>query len=185
MSNELETRDLAFTDLELREEQDGHHLKGIIAPFSSTYDTGSYIEQFSSSAFDKSVAERGDRIPLLEQHDRSRHPVGMSIKEGWVKDASGLVADFLLAPTARGQETRELAASGMVTGLSVGFRPIRNKTETREGRKHVTRIETYLDHVAVTHQPAYGDAQIIDVRNFDPDDETLVPRLSYWRYLMK
>lgn len=185
MKNELETRDLAFTDLEVREETDGHHLRGLIVPWSSTYDTGTYIEQFSSSAFDKSVTERGDRIPLLEQHDRTRHPVGMSIKDGWVKDASGLIADFLLAPTARGEETRELAAAGMVTGLSVGFRPIRNKTETREGRKHVTRVESYLDHVAVTHQPAYSDAQVIDVRNFDPDNTDLVPKLAYWRHLLK
>ena len=129
--SELETRTIEFSDLETRAEDDGHHIVGMVAPFHSRYETPRFIETLSSNVFDKSIKERGNKIPLLEQHDTQRHPIGMSVS--WQKDASGLIADFKLANTARGEEARTLAADGMVTGLSVGFLPIRNNKELSTG----------------------------------------------------
>ena len=106
--SELETRTIEFSDLETRTDNDGHHILGLVAPFSAKYDTGRYIETLSSSVFDKSISERGNRIPLLEQHDTQRHPIGMAVK--WDKTAEGLIADFRLANTARGEEARTLAS---------------------------------------------------------------------------
>ena len=182
--NELETRTIELAGIEIREEEDGHFLRGIVAPFHSTYDTGRYIEKFGQSVFDKSIAERGDRIPLLEQHDRGRNPIGMAVGSSWEKTNDGLVADFRLARTARGEEARTLALDGMVTGLSVGFHPIRNKTTTVEGRQQIERLEARLDHVGFVTAPAYSEAQVVSVRAFDPDDEELAPRLARWRHLL-
>jgi HK97 family phage prohead protease len=181
--SEIVSRTLEIAGLEVREDKDGHHLVGVVAPFSSTYDAGNYIEQFSSSVFDKSIAERGAKIPLLESHDRGRNPIGMSAT--WEKNNDGLVGDFRLARTARGEEARQLALDGMVTGFSVGFRPIRSNTQTRDGRKYITRIEGYLDHVGFLNNPAYEEAQLVSVRGYDPDDPEVAPRLARWRHYMK
>ena len=88
--SELETRTIEFSDLETRTENNEHFITGMVAPFQSRFDAGRYIETLSSSVFDKSIKERGNRIPLLEQHDTQRHPIGMAVK--WDKTASGLIA---------------------------------------------------------------------------------------------
>ena len=178
----LETRTVEFSDLETRADADGHHITGLVAPFMSSFDTGSYIETFTSSTFDKSISERGDRIPLLEQHNNNSHPIGMSVE--WNKSAEGLIADFKLAPTPRGEEARALAAEGMVTGLSVGFVPIRNRTTSSGGRTHISRLEARLDHVGLVTQAAFSEAKVLSVRSYDPDDQELVPRLAKWRHLL-
>lgn len=178
----IETRTVELEALELREDDDGHHLVGIVAPWHATYDAGDYVEQFAKTVFDKSITERGNKIPLLEQHDRNRHPIGMSAT--WEKTGDGLVADFRFARTGRADEARQLAADGMVTGLSVAFHPIRNKVETRDGRKHVLRLEGRLDHVGLVTAPAYDDAQVLAVRAFDPDDPEVAPKLARWRHLL-
>jgi len=180
--SELITRTLEVAALELREGDDGHHLVGVVAPFHATYDAGTFVEDFAPGVFDKSIAERGTRIPLLEQHDHGRNPIGMAVS--WEKTNDGLVGDFRLARTTRGDEARQLALDGMVTGMSVGFHPIRNKTQNREGRQYVTRLEARLDHVGFVTAPAYSEAQVVSVRAFDPDDPEVAPRLARWRHLL-
>ena len=178
----LETRTVELEYLELRDDDDGHHLVGIVAPWHSTFDTGDYVEQFAKTVFDKSIAERGTKIPLLEQHDRNRHPVGMSMS--WENTNDGLVADFRLANTPRADESRQLVLDNMVTGLSVAFQPIRNRTETRDGRRHVQRLEARLDHVGLVTASAYSEAKVLAVRAYDPDDPHVAPRLAKWRHLL-
>ena len=178
----LETRTVELDYLELRDDDDGHHLLGIVAPWHSSFDAGEFVETFARTCFDKSITERGTKIPLLEQHDRNRHPVGMSMS--WENTADGLLADFKLANTSRADESRQLAADGMVTGLSVAFQPIRNRTETRDGRRHVLRLEARLDHVGLVTAAAYGGAKVLAVRAYAPDDPEVAPRLAKWRHLL-
>ncbi len=59
--SELETRTIEFSDLETRNDNDGHHIVGLVVPFQSRYDTGRYIETLSSGVFDK-------------KHKRTRKP---------------------------------------------------------------------------------------------------------------
>ena len=178
----LETRTVELEYLELRDDDDGHHLVGIVAPWHSTFDAGEYLETFARTVFDKSIQERGTRIPLLEQHDRNKHPVGMSLS--WENTNDGLVADFRLANTPRADESRQLVLDNMVTGLSVAFQPIRNRTETRDGRRHVQRLEARLDHVGLVTSSAYSEAKVLAVRAYDPDDPHVAPRLAKWRHLL-
>jgi len=182
--SELETRTIEFSDLETRTDNDGHHIVGLVAPFQSRFDAGRFIETLSSSVFDKSIKERGNRIPLLEQHDTAAFPVGMSVR--WEKSSEGLIGEFKLANTPRGEEARTLAADGMVTGLSVGFIPVRNKSTTVNGRQNIQRLEAKLDHVGLitTGQQAYTEAKVLAVRGYDPDDEQIVPLLAKWRHLL-
>ena len=177
-----EIRTVEFAHFEIRESDDGHHLVGIVAPFGALYDAGRYLERFAPTAFDKSIQERGTRIPLLEQHATDRLPIGMATN--WQKSREGLVGDFLLARTARGEEARQLALDGMVTGFSVGFVPVRNQTEEMDGRKLITRQEVKLDHVGFVRNPAYAEAQLVSVRSYDPDDPEQATRLAKWRRLV-
>lgn len=178
----FEIRTVEFAHFEIREDGDGHHLVGIVAPFGAMYDAGRYLERFASGAFDKSIQERGTKIPLLEQHATDRLPIGMSTS--WQKTRDGLVGDFLLARTARGEEARQLALDGMVTGFSVGFIPVRNQTDEINGRQLITRQEVKLDHVGFVRNPAYQEAQLLSVRSYDPDDPEVAPRLAKWRGLI-
>jgi len=180
----LETRTIEFAEIEARDESDGHYLTGLVAPIHGQYDNSSYIETFTSNTFDKSIKERGNRIPLLEQHDTAAFPVGMSVR--WEKSSEGLIGEFKLANTPRGEEARTLAADGMVTGLSVGFIPVRNKSTTVNGRQNIQRLEAKLDHVGLitTGQQAYTEAKVLAVRGYDPDDEQIVPLLAKWRHLL-
>lgn len=181
--SELITRTVEVAGFEIRNDDDGHHLVGIVAPFGAIYDAGSYLERFSPSAFDKTISERGTKIPLLEQHATDRMPIGRAVS--FEKSADGLVADFLLANTHRGDEARTLAMDGFVSGFSVGFIPIRTQSTELDGKPLRTRTEVKLDHVGFVRNPAYSEAQLVSVRSFDPDDEEQVPRLAKYRHLMK
>ena len=177
----IETRTLTTHPLELREDEDGtRHILGMIVPWGTPILLRQNVyEQFARSAFDKSVKERGDKIPLLESHNEDSHPVGMSVS--FTNEARGLMADFRLAPTLRGAETVALAEAGIVTGLSVGFRPITSRTERRQnGEQWITRVEGRLDHVGFVTSPAYDTARVLSIRDADPDADPY-PLLTKWR----
>jgi HK97 family phage prohead protease len=179
---EMEQRTVAFDGIETRTDGDGfRHLVGIVVPWSGTYRMPNGVtESFERSAFTKTLAERGDRIPLYQQHATSDTlPVGTSVS--WENTADGLVADFRMARTERAAEVLSLAEDGMVSGLSVGFIPIRNRQETRNDRPHVVRVEARIDHVGFVAKPAYDDARVLAVRQFDPDNEDHAPLLARWR----
>ena len=106
----------------------------------------------------------------------------MSVR--WEKSSEGLIGEFKLASTPRGEEARTLAADGMVTGLSVGFIPVRNKTTTVNGRQNIQRLEAKLDHVGLVTSAAYTEAKVLAVRAYDPDDEEIVPLLAKRRHLL-
>jgi hypothetical protein len=180
---DLVTRLVDVGGFEMRNDDDGHHLVGLVAPFGAVYDAGAYLERFATTAFDKTVQERGQRIALLEQHATDRMPIGRAV--AWEKRPEGLVADFLLARTARADEARALAEDGFVSGFSVGFVPVRTRNLELDGRPLRERTEVRLDHVGFVRTPAYDDARLISVREFDPDDTEQVPRLAKYRHLMR
>lgn len=179
---DLVTRTVNAAGFEIREDDDGHHLVGVVAPFGALYDAGSYLERFAPSAFDKTIRERGQNVALLEQHATDRMPIGRAV--AWDKTPAGLMADFLLARTARADEARTLAEDGFVTGFSVGFIPVRTRNLELDGRPLRERVEVRLDHVGFVRNPAYDDARLVSVREFDPDDREVAPRLAKYRHLM-
>jgi HK97 family phage prohead protease len=175
--------------LELRDGDDGtHQLRGVVAPYGEAYDAGEYVETFAAGVFAKSVRQRGDSIGLTEQHLAAHFPIGRSV--AWEDTADGLVGTFRLAPTDRGMEALALITSGFLDGLSVGFRPLRNRTDNVGGRRHIERVEAVLDHVGLVNTPAYQQARVLEARNddtppaFDPDSLLTAPRLARQRALL-
>ena len=184
-----ETRSRIVEGLELRDSDDGtHHLRGVVAPYGDHYDMGEDgVESFAPGVFAKSVRQRGESIGLTEQHLRESFPIGRSV--AWEDTADGLVGTFHLAPTLRGNEALALVQSGFLDGLSVGFVPLRNRTETVGGRRHIERVEAILDHVGLVNTPAYQQARVLEARNdddtpppvFDPDSLLTAPKLARQR----
>lgn len=180
MSN-VESRFIEFEGTEVREADDGRrHIVGIVVPWHGRYEMkpGTY-ERFARGAFDKAIAERGDEISLFPQHNTTTSlPVGRAVK--WENTNDGLIADFRMHDTRDAAEIVSLAEGGDVTGLSVGFIPIRNRTDQEGEHTVVTRLEARLDHVGFVHRPAYDDARVMAVR-YDPDNPEVAPKLARWR----
>ena len=152
------------SDLEIRSSGDGRTVVGLVVPYDSPttildYD-GEYEETFKRGSFARSIAERGDRIKFLSQHQRTSNPLGRAVllKE----TAAGLYGEFRVSATQAGDEALELIRDGALDSFSVGFTPIReqwnrNKTE----RVH---YESKLNEVSVVSFPAYEAAHIAGVR---------------------
>ncbi len=181
MSTNIIERSLVGESLEVRESAEGRRVCGIAAPFNKRFDTGDYVEEFARGAFAKSIADRGDKIPLLEGHRQDAMPLGRAIH--LEERSDGLYAEFLISRTGRGDEALQLARDGVMHSFSVGFVPVRDKRRTTaDGRPLVVRDEVKLHHVGlISEVPAYDDAKVLAVRDYDPDDELAAPRLSVWR----
>ncbi len=181
MSANIIERSLLGESLEVRESPEGRRVCGIAAPFGRDYDAGDYVEQFSRGAFAVSIRDRGDQIPLLEAHRQDAMPLGRAIHLEERND--GLYAEFLISRTGRGDEALQLARDGVMHSFSVGFVPVRDKRRTTaDGRPMVVRDEVKLHHVGlISEVPAYDDARVLAVRDYDPDDEQAAPRLAVWR----
>lgn len=179
---DVQHRYIQFEGTEVRQDDDGRrHLVGIVVPWHGRYEMkpGTF-ERFSRTAFDKSVREHGDDISLYEQHEtRSTMPIGRAVT--WENTNDGLIADFRMHRTARAEEIVNLAEDQAVTGLSVGFIPVRNRTDQEGDHTVITRLEARLDHVGFVTNPAYNDARIVAVRDYNPDDPDIAPRLARWR----
>ena len=164
--------------VELRDGDDGgHYVRGVVTPYGEEYDAGDFVETFAPGVFRKSIAQRGDRIGLTEQHKRDSFEIGRATK--WEDTADGLVGTFALAPTDRAREALNLLQADMIGGLSVGFRPLRNRIEERNGRRHIERLDALLDHVGLVHSPAYSSARVLEARDDDFDRDAAV-RYARW-----
>ena len=181
MSTDIIERSLIAETLEVRESPEGRRVCGLAAPFDRQYDAGEYVEQFARGAFHKSIVERGDKIPLLEGHRQDAMPLGRAIH--LEETSAGLYAEFLVSRTSRGEEALALARDSVMHSFSVGFVPVRDtRRKTSDGRPLVVRDEVKLHHVGlISEVPAYDDARVLAVRQYDPDDAQVAPRLSVWR----
>ena len=175
-------RELVADTIDVRESAEGRRVCGIAAPFGSRFDAVEFVETFRPGAFAKSVAERADKVPLLEGHRRDAMPLGRATRLEETPD--GLYAEFLISRTQRGEEALMLARDGVMHSFSVGFVPVRDKRSTTDdGRPLVERLEVKLHHVGlISEVPAYDAAKVLAIRTeYDPDDEKVAPRLSVWR----
>lgn len=159
------------TDLSIRADGDGRTVSGIVVPFDTVArvsDGGpSYEERFQRGAFAKTIAERGDRVKLLMQHD-SREPVGKAVELR--EDPAGLFGSFRVSNVPAGDHALELVRDGVIDSFSVGFSPVKH---TRDGVVTV-RTEVALREASLVTFPAYDTARVTALRAMVadlPDDE--------------
>lgn len=150
------------------------YLEGMAVPYRTWGDIGWFLEQHDEGSFAHSTrGGTGKSLPLLLFHDNRSWPAGHA--EKWTHEADGMRGVWRLNDTPAAQQAGALADNGDLTGLSIGFAPIRSKWEFLDldewdpdlGPDHkdrVTRIESRLLEVSLTPTPAFLDAKVSSVR---------------------
>lgn len=169
-----EVRTMSALGLQLRDVQaDGRFLLGRAVPYNTWTSIGWFAEQFTPGAFAQSIKQASNGLPLLMWHDNRTWPIGVSDK--WDDIPEGLDGVWKLDTSEEAERAADLAEKKMLTGLSVGFAPIRSTWEMVDwedwdpdlGIDHmdkVTREEARLLEVSLTPTPAYAGAQVSLVR---------------------
>lgn len=110
---------------------------------------------------------------LFRDHDK---PIGRITD---LRDEDGgLVIDAVISDTPLGDETRQLIADGVLTRMSIGFRPDAAGVDIQErddGTVHVTVTRAELYEVSVVAFPAYADTPITDQRTAHTTTERQAP----------
>ena len=148
------------------------HLEGRAVPYNQWADVGWYLEQWHRDALERSTtAGTGKGLPLLLWHDHHNWPIGLS--EGWKSKADGLHGVWRLNDSTEAQRAADLARSGEMGWLSIGFSPIRSdwalcdEFNPELGPEHmdrVTRMEARLLEVSLVSTPAFEEAEVTLVR---------------------
>ena len=146
-------------------------LVGVVSP----YDEVSYLvsdpggERIIRGAFDKSIAQRGNKIPLHDNHGTQRR---MGISRRFEDGPTGLIGHFRVNEGGRGDEFLREMRQGYFGGLSIGFQALRT-TRGADGVREVR--EAKLMEVSAVGMPAYSGAELIAVRRARQLEEALAP----------
>jgi len=172
----------ATPELHLRGDGDGRTVYGVVVPYGIVAEVddgrGPYREQFEPGAFSRSIGERSAKIRLFINHDsRTRLPIGRATDLQERHD--GLHGAFVVSRTAAGDEALTLVRDGVVDAFSVGFRPIRERSDAGI----VKRTEAALREVSLVGMPAYAGALVGGIRSAVPhlSPEDAARRLEIWK----
>jgi HK97 family phage prohead protease len=165
------------------------YLEGRAVPYGEWADIGWFLEAHREGSLDQTTrAGSGKNLPLLLFHNNRSWPIGHN--DSWSSDSGGLNGVWRLNDTAEAQQAATLAAAGDLTGLSIGFQPIRSEWEHVEewapelGPDHmdrVTRLESRLLEVSLTPTPAFAGAEVVMVRTAERPRARRDTRLDGWK----
>lgn len=145
----------------------GRLITGLAVPYDSTSyltDYGDQGERVLRGAFNKSIRQRDRKILLFRNHNHDR-AVGVSNR--FANTDAGLESEFYVPPSTTGDEVLAEVEAGLLPGLSVGYKPIRQ----RAGADGVMEVqEGQLLEVSLVTIPAY-DGTGVAVRRHAPTTE--------------
>ncbi len=159
MTKEIERRASAF-GVETRADGAGKKkLYGYAAIFNSDTTIGDYfIERIDKGAFDKAI--KGD-VRALVDHDAGR-VIGRT-KSGTLKlatDDKGLSVEIDVPDTVDGRDLLTLVDRGDVSGMSFGFRVLKQEWDETGDLPVRTILDVELYEVSAVAFPAYEDTEI-------------------------
>lgn len=137
---------------------DADEKAGIIKGYGSYFgNKDSDNDVIMKGAYKKTIAENGERVKYLYQHDMNQ-PIG-KMNELY-EDDKGLVFVAEIAKTQLGKDVVELMKSGVITENSVGIMPIQkqNKGDYRE----INEVKLY--EISAVTLAANDQAKILDVK---------------------
>ena len=137
---------------------DADEKAGIIKGYGSYFgNKDSDNDVIAKGAYKKTIAENGDRVKYLYQHDMNQ-PIGKMTE--LYEDDKGLVFVAEIAKTQLGNDVVQLMKSGVITENSVGIMPIQknNKGDYRE----ITEVKLY--EISAVTLAANDQAKILDVK---------------------
>ncbi|TWI37095.1 hypothetical protein IQ24_00886 [Paracoccus sulfuroxidans] len=134
---------------------DGSCIEGYASLFGARDQGGDVVAPGAYAAGLKRLAQRGDKVRMLWQHDPAQ-PIGVwdEIRE----DAHGLwVKGRLLPEVARAREAAALIEAGAIDGLSIGYRTI---SAERDGKGQRVLTEVELWEVSLVTFPMLREAKV-------------------------
>ena len=137
---------------------DADEKAGVIKGYGSYFgNKDSDNDVIMKGAYKKTIAENGERVKYLYQHDMNQ-PIGKMTE--LYEDEKGLVFVAEIAKTQLGKDVVELMKSGVITENSVGIMPIQknNKGDYRE----ITEVKLY--EISAVTLAANDQAKILDVK---------------------
>ncbi len=185
--SELFVRSVALDDapLEVARSGGGRTLVGYVAVFESPTQIndahGTYIEQHARTAFNKTVAERGNRFLVTYNHGKTLYgtpsaefSIPLGVPTSVSIDSRGVLAEIAVDKTPLGDAVLEGARSGSIPGMSYSGRFLQStpdkprggyRPDARSGAlTNVTRLEVAMHEFGPTPVPAYDAAELIGVR---------------------
>lgn len=153
----LQLIDVGYEVKELQED-------GSFSGYASVFGTeDAYGDTVQAGAFKKSLAawRKKKRAPAMLWAHKTDEPIGVwtSMEE----DETGLATEGKLAlKTQRGAEAYELLKLKAISGLSIGFNPIKSKLDDVTGKRTLVEIELWETSLVVF--PANDEARIGSVR---------------------
>lgn len=137
---------------------DADEKAGIIKGYGSYFgNKDSDNDVIMKGAYKKTIAENGDRVKYLYQHDMNQ-PIGKMVE--LYEDEKGLVFTAEIAKTQLGMDVVELMKTGVITENSVGIMPIQK--QNKENYREITEVKLY--EVSAVTLAANDQAKILDVK---------------------
>jgi HK97 family phage prohead protease len=129
--------EFAGSPFEIKALTDSGSIEGLLAGFGNVDHGG---DKLLPGSLSKSLATRTTPLPMLLHHDLSR-PIG-AWKE-WQDSSEGLyVKGSMTLSTRDAQEAHALAKDGALTGLSIGWKPLKNTVDSK-GVRTITEAELF------------------------------------------
>jgi HK97 family phage prohead protease len=176
------TRSFPLEDISVTGDSDGRTVEAYAAVWDTPTEIrdqdGHYMEVIGRTAFEKTIAERGTRLPVFYNHGRTLH--GASSERGSVPigtpleiraDSRGLYTRTRYHRTPLADEILEAIREGSIRGQSFSGRFIQSNPARVPRRRTggelptITRTEIRLTEYGPTPIPAYEGAEILGVRS--------------------
>lgn len=190
------SRTFPLEDIAIRAGGDGRTVVAYAAVFDTPAEIrdadGHYIETLSRHAFDKTLAERANRVGVFYNHGKTlygtpseRFSIPLGVPEEVRADERGVMTVTRYNRNALADEVLESIRNGDITGQSFSGKFLQSqRTRGRNGELDaITRNEIMLSEYGPTPIPAYANAAIVGVRTeqlvdalagLPPDDRATV-----------
>jgi uncharacterized protein len=146
--------------------------RGLASVYGNKDSHGDVVE---SGAFTKNLREGGSTRPLLWSHDFAA-PIGLARLED---SSAGLFVEAQLnAEVSKAREALALLKQGVMRGLSIGYRVIKDQFDSTRNVRRLLEVKLY--EVSLVVIPANELAQVTDSRS---DAEMLQACAEDWRRL--
>lgn len=173
--------ELRFNEAEFSSTEDGTmtvsgYVNETEKPSNVLGTTKKFTEVIPRGVFTRAIETRIKDIDFLAEHDKNR--ILASTRNNTLvltEDEKGLFMRAVIVPTSWGKDYYELIASGILQGMSFGFKTIRDSWKTKGfGLFERTINELELTEVSVVRNPAYSGSSIA-ARGIDLIEDVAIP----------
>ena len=156
--------------LEIKQLDEAGEFTGLAAVYANEDQNGDVIER---GAFSRSLAERGNQIPILWQHNLAE-PIGLGTLSD--SDRGLLIEGTLDLDVALGKRAHSALTKGYLKGLSIGYDVVKQRFEA--GVRRLTEVRVW--ETSVVTLPANPLALVSAVKQGGPIDLAALLEQAQW-----